>query len=148
MSSDAFRQMVHILLVDDDPEDTALISRVLERSRINNQVAVVGSGEGALRFLRRDYPFEKAPRPKLILLDLDVPEMGGLEVLRVMNRSTSLRSIPVLILSRSSDRADLRAAYDARARAVIEKPTDPEDFEETVKRIEAFWLATAKLPAE
>lgn len=148
MSAEAFQKTVTILLVDSDEGDAALLDRVLEHSRIRNQLHVVQSAEEALQFLRKESPFEQVARPKLMFVELDLPGMSGLDLLRTMKGDPSLRPIPVLVLTRSENRHDLKAAYDERARAVITKPSDPSEFESMVRRIEAFWLEVVQLPSD
>ncbi len=140
------RPSVHLLLVEDDPDDVYLLRSVLGRSRLRENVHVVGTGEDALRFLRRQPPYQQAPRPRLVLLDLHLPGISGLDVLRVMRHDADLRPIPVVILTASASHDDMLAAYDERARAFITKPGDRDAFEAVVQRFEAFWLETAQLP--
>ncbi len=146
MREAAFRNAVHLLLVDGDPEDVALLRSVLEHSRLLKTLHVVESGEEALRFLRRQPPYEQAPRPKLILLDLRLPGISGLDVLKALKKDAALRPIPVLILAVSNDEDELLAAYDERACAFIPTPPDRDAFETAIRGIEAFWLETAQLP--
>lgn len=148
MSKSAFLTSITILLVEDDPEDVHILKKVLERSRLRKTLHVVESGEDALRFLRREAPYEDVPRPKLILLDLRLPDMSGLEVLRQIKDDPLLRPIPVIVLTNSSEHSDLVEAYDERARAFITKPADRNDFESVIETIEAFWLTIAKLPTD
>ncbi|HMB94253.1 MAG TPA: response regulator [Rhodothermales bacterium] len=148
MSKSAFLTSITILLVEDDPEDVYILKKVLERSRLRKTLYVVETGEDALRFLRRESPFEAAPRPKIILLDLRLPDISGLEVLRQVKDDPLLRPIPVIVLTNSSNQKDLVEAYDERARAFITKPADRSDFEKVIETIEAFWLTIAKLPTD
>ena len=139
---------IFILLVDGNEDDVALMRKVLDRGRLYKGLHVVDSGEEALQFLRREPPYEDAPRPKLVILDLHLPKMSGLDVLRQMKEDRALRPIPVIILTASYVDEDLLAAYDERARAFISKPVDRDAFERVIERIEAFWLRTAKLPVD
>lgn len=148
MSKSAFLTSVTILLVEDDPEDVHILKKVLERSRLRKTLYVVENGEDALRFLRREPPYEEVPRPKMILLDLRLPDISGLDVLRQLKNDPLLRPIPVIVLTNSDDHNDLVAAYDERARAFITKPADRRDFEKVIETIEAFWLTIAKLPTD
>jgi len=148
MPDPAFQTVVDILLVEDNPAHSYIMQRVLEESRLRKAVHVVGSGEEALRFLQRDFPYEQAPRPKLILLDLYLPNMSGLQVLKALNADETLRSIPVLMLTNSEAEEDVLAAYDERVRAFITKPGNIEELETIIHTIEAFWLKTAQLPSE
>jgi len=148
MPEAAFRTPVDILLVEDNPNDALLLERVLEGSRLRKTIHLVASGEEALRFLHRETPYEQAPRPRLVLLDLHLPGLSGLDVLRAMQQDPLLRAIPVVMLTVSSVREDVLAAYDEGARAFITKPGDPVEFEVVIQAIDAFWLETAQLPAD
>lgn len=140
---------VNILLVDDNPDDVQVMRRVfLERNGRRKALHVVDSGEDALKFLQREDPFRRAPRPKLILLDLDLPGISGLDVLRELNQNQQLRPIPVVIFTGRVDHDDMLAAYDERARAFITKPENRDEFVTCVEHIEAFWLNIAQLPAD
>lgn len=140
--------IVNILLVDDNPDDVQLLRRVLERNGRRKTLHVVDSGEEALRFLRRKEPFLRAPRPKLMLLDLRLPGISGLDVLRAMNQDEALRPIPVVIFTNTVEHDEMLAAYDERARAFITKPEDRSEFEACVEHIKAFWLHVAQLPTD
>ena len=148
MPEAAFRTPVDILLVEDNPNDALLLERVMEESRLRKTIHVVTSGEEALRFLHRKTPYEQAPRPRFVLLDLHLPGLSGLDVLRAMQQDPLLRAIPVVMLTVSSVREDVLAAYDEGARAFITKPGDPVEFEIVIQAIDAFWLETAQLPAD
>ncbi len=148
MPEAAFRTPVDILLVEDNPNDALLLERVLEGSRLRKTIHLVASGEEAFRFLHRETPYEQAPRPRLVLLDLYLPGLSGLDVLRAMQQDPLLRAIPVVMLTVSGVREDVLAAYDEGARAFITKPGDPVEFEVVIQAIDAFWLETAQLPAD
>ena len=110
MPEAAFRTPIDILLVEDNPNDALLLERVLEGSRLRKTIHLVASGEEALRFLRRESPYEQAPRPRLVLLDLYLPGLSGLDVLRAMQQDPLLRAIPVVVLTVSGVREDVLAA--------------------------------------
>lgn len=148
MPDATLRTPVDILLVEDNPSDALLLERVLEESRLRTTIHMVTCGEAALRFLRREPPYEQAPRPRLILLDLNLPGLSGLDVLRAVQEDPLLRAIPVVVLTVSGARKDIFAAYDEGARAFITKPGDPCKFERVIQAIDAFWLETAELPVE
>ena len=148
MPDAAFRTPVDILLVEDNPSDVLLLERVLEGSRLCKKIHVVSSGEEALCFLGRECPYQQAPRPRLVLLDLYLPDLSGLDVLRAMQQDPLLRAIPVVMLTVSGVREEILAAYDEGARAFITKPGDPSEFEVVIQAIDAFWLETAQLPAD
>ena len=148
MPDAALRTPVDILLVEDNPNHVLLLERVLEDSRLRKTVHVVASGEEALRFLRRTCPYQQAPRPRLVLLDLYLPGLSGLDVLKAIQEDSLLRAIPVVILTASGVQEDIIASYDEGARAFITKPDDPAEFEVVIQAIDAFWLETAQLPAD
>ena len=148
MPDSAFRTPVDILLVEDNSDHVLLLRRVLEESRMRTTIHAVESGEDALHFLRKAPPYEQVRRPQLILLDLYLPGLEGLAVLKTLNQDPALRAIPVVILTTSAIPEDVLAAYDEGARAFITKPADLDAFESVVQAIEAFWLKTAQLPVD
>ena len=148
MPDAALRTPIDILLVEDNRSDVLLLERVLEGSRLRKKIHVMASGEEALRFLRRECPYQQAPRPRLVLLDLYLPDLSGIEVLRAIQQDPSLRAIPVVILTVSGMQEDVVSAYDEGARAFITKPGDPDEFRVVIEAIDAFWLETAQLPAD
>ena len=148
MPESAFHTPVDILLVEDNSDHVLILRRVLEKSRMRTTIHVVENGEDALRLLRREPPYEQVRRPQLILLDLYLPGLEGLAVLKALNQDPALRAIPVLILTTSAIPEDVVAAYDEGARAFITKPTDLAAFETVVESIEAFWLKVAQLPVD
>ena len=148
MPEAAFRTPVDILLVEDNPNHVLLLERVLEGSHLRKTIHVVASGDEALRFLRRECPYQQAPRPRLVLLDLYLPDRSGLDVLKAIHQDPLLRAIPVVILTASGVPEDIVASYDEGARAFITKPGDPDEFEAVIQAIDAFWLKTAQLPAD
>ncbi len=135
----------HILLVEDSPTDIMMVREVLEQVGLRNTVHVVEDGMEALRFLRRQGSHAQAPRPDLILLDLNLPGMNGKEVLAEIKADADLRTIPVVILTSSHNEADVDGAYRQWANCYVTKPVDYDDFTETVRRIERFWLGTVTL---
>jgi len=142
---DLRRRPSHILLVEDSPTDIMMVREVLEQVGPRNTVHVVEDGMEALRFLRRQGSHAQAPRPDLILLDLNLPGMNGKEVLAEIKADSSLRTIPVVILTSSHNEADVDGAYRQWANCYVTKPVDYDDFTETVRRIEHFWLGTVTL---
>lgn len=142
---DLRRRPSHILLVEDSPTDIMMVREVLEQVGLRNTVHVVEDGMEALRFLRRQGSHAQAPRPDLILLDLNLPGMNGKEVLAEIKADADLRTIPVVILTSSHNEADVDGAYRQWANCYVTKPVDYDDFAETVRRIEHFWLGTVTL---
>lgn len=139
-NTDLPRRPSHILLVEDSPTDIMMVREVLEQTGLRNTVHVVEDGVEALRFLRRQEHYAHAPRPDLILLDLNLPGMNGKEVLAEIKADASLRTIPVVILTSSKNEADVNGAYRQWANCYVTKPVDYGEFTETVSRIERFWL--------
>lgn len=139
-------QIVQILLVEDNPGDVVLTARTLERSRLANTLHVVRDGETALDFLHRRGPYSDAPRPALVLLDVNLPRMSGLEVLRAIKTSESLSTIPVVMLTSSEAETDVEQAYRAGANAYLTKGFGLEGFVDVIQQFESFWLAVVQLP--
>ncbi len=135
-----------ILLVEDNPADVRLTQEALRDAKVHNHLSVVGDGEQALAFLRRQPPFTDAPCPHLVLLDLNLPRLDGPGVLRALKSDPQHRHIPILILTSSEAEADIRQAYDLQANCYIIKPVDLDDFIKVVHFIESFWLETVRLP--
>ncbi len=137
---------VEILLVEDNPGDARLAIEVLREAKVRNALHWVKDGVEALAFLRRDRPFEKAPRPDVILLDLNLPRKDGREVLAEIKKDDSLMRIPVVVLTISKDEADIFKTYNLHANCFVTKPLDLDQFVQVVKSIEDFWLTIVKLP--
>lgn len=137
---------VEILLAEDNPGDVALTRRALRDSKLNNNLHVVTDGEDALAFLKREGAHADAPRPDLVLLDINMPKKTGLEVLAEIKREPGLGMIPVCILTTSEDDRDILSAYAHHANAFVTKPLDLTQFAEVVRKIEDFWFTIVKLP--
>jgi CheY-like chemotaxis protein len=137
---------VQVLLVEDSPSDAAMTIEAMHEGRIVNQVHVATDGEMAMAFLRRQGPFAEAPRPDLILLDLNLPRMDGREVLREVKDDPILKTIPVIVLTTSAAEEDIIKSYELHANAYITKPVAFEAFLAAVRGIEDFWLALVHLP--
>ena len=142
----AFGVPIEILLVEDNPGDVDLAREALENSKIRNTLSVVGDGEEALAFLHRRGKYAAAPRPDLILLDLNLPRKSGREVLAEIKSDDHLKRIPVVILTVSKDEEDILASYNLHANCYITKPIDLHQFLRVVRAIEDFWLTIVKLP--
>lgn len=141
-------RQIEILLVEDNPGDVRLTEEVLKEGEIFNRLSVVEDGVQAIEFLHRQGRFAHAPRPDLILLDLNLPRKDGREVLGEIKLSSQFRRIPVVVLTTSQSEDDILCAYDFHANCYITKPIDFEQFVKVVRSIEAFWLTIAKLPPE
>lgn len=137
---------VEVLLVEDNPGDVRLTREALKGAKILNNLSVVGDGVEALAFLRCQGVYHSAPRPDLILLDLNLPRKSGGEVLTEIKTDTNLRRIPVVVLTTSLDEKDITRSYDQYANCYIAKPVDLEQFLAVVKAIQGFWLAIVQLP--
>lgn len=137
---------VHILLVEDSPGDVNLTLTALKDARVSNTVDVVGDGEEAMAYLRQEPPFEQASRPDLVLLDLNIPLKDGREVLAEMKADSRLEMIPVIVLTTSSEEADVISVYKLHAASYVTKPVDFADFAAAVRSIEGFWLSIVRFP--
>ena len=142
-----FRTPAEILLVEDNPGDVRLLEEALKEAHLVCHLHVARDGEQALQFLDQTGVYGYAPRPDIILLDLNLPRKGGNEVLSAIKQNPALRSIPVLILSTSTREEDIARAYDLHANCYIPKPVDLETLVQIGRQIDAFWMHTAVLPA-
>lgn len=138
---------VEVLLVEDNPGDVRLTQEAL-KGDVPHELHVTQDGEEALAFLRRKPPYEDAPGPDLVLLDLNLPKLDGREVLEEMKSDEDLRTIPVVVLTTSEAEQDVLEMYDRHANCYVTKPVDLDAFLEVVSAIETFWLTTAALPGE
>ena len=138
--------IIHILLVDDDPGDVRLTLEALKRSKLYSSIDNVENGEEALAYLRRQGKYANAPNPDLILLDLNMPRKDGRETLDEIKSDPELRRIPVVILTTSSSEADVLKSYDLGANCFITKPVDLAQFMKVIHETESFWFAVVKLP--
>ena len=137
---------IEILLVEDNPGDARLTQEALKDGKLANHLSVIGDGESALRYLRREGKFVDRPKPDLVLLDLNLPGKDGREVLGEMKADPALRRIPVVVLTTSDAEADLLKSYDLYANCYIVKPLDLEQFVSVIRGIENFWLSIVNLP--
>lgn len=139
-------KVIDILLVEDNPGDIRLTQEAMKEAKMSNALHVAQNGASAMDFLRRHGEYQNAPRPDLVLLDLNLPRKNGKEVLREMKDDPELRRIPVIILSTSDAARDVKDSYDLHANSYISKPVDFDDFLRVVQSIECFWFHMAKLP--
>jgi two-component system, chemotaxis family, response regulator Rcp1 len=137
---------IEVLLVEDNPADVVLTEAVLAEAKVANRLWVARDGKEAMEFLRREARQPKSPRPDLVLLDLNLPRKGGLEVLAEMKADRELRAIPVVVLTTSAAERDVLAAYDQHVNAYITKPVDLDQFVAVVRAVDDFWLAVVRLP--
>jgi CheY-like chemotaxis protein len=140
------RRVAEILLVEDNEADARLAEEALKESGTNSHLHLVENGVEAMAFLRQEGEHANAPRPDVILLDLNMPRMDGREVLAVAKSDPALRSIPIVVLSTSSAERDVKETYDLHANCFITKPLELDRFIEIIHQIEHFWLDTVQLP--
>jgi chemotaxis family two-component system response regulator Rcp1 len=146
MSGHTTVKPIEILLVEDNPGDVRLTVEALKEDKVLNHLSVAIDGVEALAFLRRQGRYASAPRPDLILLDLNLPKKDGREVLDDIKRDPDLRCIPVVILTTSQAEQDIVKSYDLHANCYVIKPVDLHRFMSAVKSIEDFWFTVVKLP--
>jgi CheY-like chemotaxis protein len=136
---------IEILLVEDNPGDVRLTREALKDARVRNHISVAMDGVEAMGFLRQEGAHTAAPRPDLILLDLNLPKKNGREVLEEIKTDPELQHIPVVVLTTSQAEQDILESYRLRANAFVTKPVDLEQFLKVVGSIEQFWLEIVKL---
>ena len=137
---------VSVLLVEDDPGDVLMTREAFDDFTVDNTLHVVCDGVEAMAFLRREAPYEDATTPDLVLLDLNLPRMDGLEVLSAIKNDEALRQIPVVVLTTSEAEEDVRRSYQLHANAYVTKPVDFDRFIEVVRQIDDFFVTVVKLP--
>ena len=135
-----------ILLVEDNAGDVRLTREALREGDIDIELTAVPDGEQALAYLRREGGHADAPRPDLVLLDLNLPKKNGLEVLEEIREDPDLRRLPVLMLTTSASARDVAACYDRGVNCYVVKPLDLDDFTRLVQAIHSFWFGVAHLP--
>ncbi len=139
---------LEILIVEDNPGDVRLTMEALKGNGVRHRLSIVEDGMEAMAFLRRRGKYTAAPRPDLILLDLNLPRKDGRAVLAEMKADKRLRPIPIVVLTTSEADGDIRRAYDLYANCYVAKPGNLDEFIEVVKALEHFWLTIVKLPKE
>jgi two-component system, chemotaxis family, response regulator Rcp1 len=139
---------VEILLVEDNPGDVHLITKALKAAKVFSNLNVVTNGVEAIAFLYRQGEYMAAPRPNLILLDLNLPKKNGREVLTTIKHDPNLLRIPVVILTSSAAEQDILQAYNLHANSYVTKPLNLKQFLSLVKSIREYWLTITKLPLE
>jgi len=137
---------IAILLVEDNPADIRIIREAIKTGRYQNELHVVMDGESAMDFLLQRSKFSSAPKPGLVLLDLNLPIMDGREVLAEMKAHPILRRIPVVVLTTSGENDDIMKSYDLHANSFISKPVDHHQFSQVINGIEEFWINIVTLP--
>ena len=136
-----------VLLVEDSAAEARLALEALKENHFPVRLYVASDGVQAMDFLKRQAPYQDAPRPRLVLLDLNLPRKDGREVLRDIKSDGNLRRIPVVVLTTSKEQSDISRAYELHANCYIQKPLELDGFIEIVKSIHRYWLQMAELPA-
>jgi chemotaxis family two-component system response regulator Rcp1 len=139
---------IEVLLVDDSPGDVRLTREAFKDAKVHINLHVAADGAKAMAFLKREGEYANAPRPDLILLDLNLPKKDGREVLAEIKVDPALKTIPVVVLTTSSSEADILRSYQLHANCYITKPVGLEGFLTVVKSIDSFWLSVVMLPHE
>ena len=139
---------IEILLVEDNHADVRLTEEALREGKVRNNLHVARDGVEALQFLRREGKHANAPRPDLVLLDLNLPRKDGREVLAEVKDDAELKTIPIVVLTTSSAEIDILKSYSLHANCYITKPVDLEQFVQVVKSIDDFWLTVVRLPQD
>ncbi|MCW2639519.1 MAG: response regulator [Dactylosporangium sp.] len=137
---------IEVLLVEDDPGDVLMTQEAFEEHKVRNHLAVVNDGAEAIAYLRREGRYADAPRPDLVLLDLNLPRRDGREVLAEIKNDPDLRQIPVVVLTTSQADEDIVRSYQLHANAYVTKPVDFDRFIEVVRQIDDFFVSVVKLP--
>jgi len=138
-------RVINVLLVEDDPGDV-LMTREAFEEYLHNRLDVVSDGSEAISYLRREGEYADAPRPDLILLDLNLPRRDGREVLAEIKADDSLRHIPVIVLTTSRADEDVLRSYQLHANAYVTKPVDFDGFIEAIRQIDHFFVSVVQLP--
>lgn len=141
-------KVIDILLVEDNPGDARLTQEAFRDSKVANNLHVVSDGALAMEFLRREGAFKNAPRPDIVLLDLNLPKKDGRQVLAEMKSDPDLKSIPTVVLTTSEAEQDIIQSYQLHANCYLTKPVDLEKFLKIIRCIEDFWLSFVKLPGK
>jgi chemotaxis family two-component system response regulator Rcp1 len=139
---------IEILLIEDNPADVRLTKEAFVEARVQNNIHVVQDGDAAIAFVQQKPPFQNAPRPDLILLDLNLPKKDGREVLAEIKADPQTTQIPVVVLTTSDDEEDVLRSYNLHANAYLVKPIDIMRFIKMIQSLEYFWLTFVKLPSK
>lgn len=138
---------IEVLLVEDDPGDELMTREAFEENKVRNNLHVARDGEEALDFLNHRGEYADAPRPDLVLLDLNLPKFDGRQVLAEIKADEDLRTIPVVVLTTSGAEEDILSSYQLHANAYVTKPVDFARFIQVVRQIDDFFVSVAQLPA-
>jgi CheY-like chemotaxis protein len=148
MSNPQILEPIDVLLIEDDPGDTLMVREAFSDNKVHNTLACMTDGVQAMRFLRREGEFADAPRPDLILLDLNLPRKDGRQVLAEIKGDPRLQTIPVVVLTTSQAEEDVLRSYELHANAYVTKPVDFDRFLAVVRQIDEFFLTVVKLPPQ
>ena len=138
---------IEVLLVEDNPGDAELVRHGLRAGKISNHLTVAEYGADALAHLRGGGPGDTGRRPQLVLLDLNLPDMSGLDILAAVKADPGLRRIPVVVMTSSNSEADVVRSYELQASGYVTKPFDPQEFVRVVVAVEDYWLCLVRLPS-
>jgi two-component system response regulator len=139
-------ELIEVLLVEDDEGDVVMTREALDEGKVLNRLHVVGDGVEAIEFLRREGQYTDAPRPDLILLDLNLPRRDGRQVLAEVKEDPELRRIPIVVLTTSEAEEDILRSYDLHANAYVTKPVDFDRFVAVIQQIDEFFISVVRLP--
>jgi len=139
---------IEILLVEDNAGDVRLTEEALREGKVKNRLHIARDGVEAIEILRRSGKYAGAPRPDLVLLDLNLPRKDGREVLAEIKADPNLKTLPVVVLTTSSAEADILKTYQLHANCYIQKPVDLDQFVKVVRSIDDFWLTIVRLPKD
>lgn len=148
MNRAGYKKPAEILLVEDSPIDITMVQEALTEGAIMSNLHIVMNGEDAVEFMKKKGKYQIAPRPDIVFLDLNFPQMDGRDVLREIKTDPDLRRIPIVILTSSKAEEDIHSVYDLHANCYVTKPRDLDQFLTVVKEISKFWLTIAALPSK
>ncbi len=137
---------IRILLIEDNQGDIILIKKAFAEAHIFNDLYICRDGQEGLDFLRQQVPFQQVPRPDLILLDINMPRLNGLELLQILKNDSALGSIPVVILTTSESEKDILKSYQLQVSSYIRKPVDYVEFHSAIQKIQDYWFSVVKFP--
>jgi len=146
MRAEGDTEAADLLLVEDSPDDVLLTREALRDATFPTRLHVVEDGEAALAFMRREDEYAEAPRPDLILLDLNLPRLSGIEVLQALKSDPELKRIPVVVLTTSASERDVDQAYEEHVNAYVRKPLELDAFMQVVRLVDEYWLGVVTLP--
>jgi two-component system, chemotaxis family, response regulator Rcp1 len=141
-------KIIDILLVEDSPADVLIAREALKEAKLINTIHVTEDGMEAMEFLNKRGKFASAPRPDLILLDLNLPRKNGREVLEEIKNDANLKSIPVVVLTTSSAEEDILRSYNLHANCYVVKPVEFDSFVKAIQSIQHFWFSIVALPPD